>query len=163
MVLMNTVSARVQAWSGLVLSTIIALTAISAFLTHPSPKALRTINDAAQLNITSVQPVYGRSTWHLDRAVQEYLEVQWSYAGDFAARTAASKPHSLWTWNTKQIYISLVVEWDSPLTSSATGKGRVKNEAVVWDRIIRRKQDARLAFEEMGNKYGVRELTKKWG
>lgn len=164
MVLMNTLSSRFQAWSGLVLSTLILLTAVIAFLTHPSPTSLSSHNTAANLNITSLQPVYGRSTWHLDKSLQEYLEVEWSLQTDLTNRLLPNgKKNSLWTWNTKQLYLSLVVQWDSPITSTSTGKGTVKNEAVLWDSIVRRREDASLlnVFAE-GNKYGVRELTRKW-
>lgn len=165
MVLMNTLSSRFQAWSGLVLSTLIILTSLVAFLTHPSPTSLSSHNHAASLNITSLQPVYGRSTWHLDKSLQEYLEVEWTLQSDLTQRLLPNgKKHSLWTWNTKQLYLSLVVQWDSPITSASTGKGGVKNEAVVWDQIVRRQEDARtLSVVAEGNKYGIRELTRKWG
>ncbi|CAO1623310.1 unnamed protein product [Sympodiomycopsis kandeliae] len=151
MVLMNTLSNRAQAWSGLVLSTLLVLTTVLSFLLYPSPSILTKTNPQSNLTITSITPTLAKSTWHLDRTLQEYLEINWDYSTDLT-----SKSYSLWNWNTKQIYLSLVVSWN--------GVKNEKNEAVLWDKIIRRKQDAQnINLIDQGNKYGVRELSKKWG
>lgn len=39
---------------------------------------------------------------------------------------------------------------------------QVKNEIVVWDRIVRRKEDAQIHIEDGKNKYAFRELSKSF-
>ncbi|EJT99215.1 signal peptidase subunit [Dacryopinax primogenitus] len=79
----------------------------------------------------------------------------------------------LFTWNTKQLFVYLVVDYlDGPnttLPSSSTGAGeglvyskRPGNEIVVWDRIVTREREARLRIEAGKTKYTLRAVGKKF-
>ena len=39
---------------------------------------------------------------------------------------------------------------------------QVKNEVVIWDRILRSKQDAHVALNSARNKYGFREVGRSF-
>lgn len=56
----------------------------------------------------------------------------------------------LFNWNTKQLFVYLQAEY-----SDAQG---VKNEVVIWDKIIRTKEDANLSLNGR-NKYVFRNLA----
>jgi hypothetical protein len=56
---------------------------------------------------------------------EEYAHIRFSLDADFS---------SLFTWNTKQIFVFVTAEWPSN-TTNTPGKGEM-NEAVVWDTII---------------------------
>lgn len=172
MTLMNTTLNRVQALFGLALSTLLFLCSFIAFLTHPSPLALSTPTTtgpgAVNLTVHNVQTLLGSNRWHADRAVQEFIEINWSLSPlDLVAGHLESSPSSgsvnakqtrhanLWNWNTKQIFLSLNAEWSS--------KRHNKNEAVVWDRIITTRDEAmQIEMSNQGNKYGWREVSKDW-
>ncbi|KZO98637.1 signal peptidase complex subunit 3 [Calocera viscosa TUFC12733] len=80
---------------------------------------------------------------------------------------------SLWTWNTKQVFAYLVVDYhDAPnSTLSANEPGadgaivegrKAENSIVAWDRIIRRQRDGRLRIEGGRNKYPLKAVGKKF-
>lgn len=56
----------------------------------------------------------------------------------------------LFNWNTKQLFLYLQAEYND-------AKG-TKNEVVIWDRIVRNKEDANLAIQGR-NKYAFRNLA----
>jgi len=57
----------------------------------------------------------------------------------------------LFHWNTKQLFLYLEAEY--------TNTQGVKNEVVIWDRIVRRKEDAVINVAGGKNKYMFRELS----
>ncbi|KAJ3993735.1 signal peptidase subunit [Lentinula boryana] len=56
----------------------------------------------------------------------------------------------LFTWNTKQLFLSLEAEYEN-----AQG---VNNTIVLWDRIVRRPEDARVNVIGAKNKYAFKEI-----
>ncbi|KZS97496.1 signal peptidase 22 kDa subunit [Sistotremastrum niveocremeum HHB9708] len=60
---------------------------------------------------------------------------------------------SLFHWNTKQVFLYLTAEY-----TNAQG---TQNEAVFWDRIVRRKEDANIHIAG-GNKYFLKDLTRSF-
>ena len=52
---------------------------------------------------------------------------------------------SCFSWNTKQIFLSIVAEYESPFAS--------RSEVSVWDRIVERKESALLHIPVVRNKY----------
>lgn len=56
----------------------------------------------------------------------------------------------LFNWNTKQLFVSLEAEYENT-------QG-VKNEIVIWDRIVRSKEDAKIKVVGK-NKYTFREIS----
>lgn len=182
----QTTLARLQTISGLALTTLLVLTSALAFLTYPSPSVLSTPNPQAALNVSGVQVLLGRNRWHMDRRQQEFLEVRFDGGVDLTGKTdlasflpgslsgmsgsqsesqrgkGKSVGRSLWNWNTKQVFLWLEVEWRDHAKGDAQrqGEGRL-NRAVVWDRIVRRREDARVVLNGR-NKYGVRVDGGKW-
>ncbi|PWN18045.1 hypothetical protein BCV69DRAFT_285340 [Microstroma glucosiphilum] len=183
----QTTLARLQTISGLALTTLLVLTSALAFLTYPSPSVLSNPNPHAALNVSGVEVLLGRNRWHMDRRQQEFLEVRFEGGVDLTGKTdlasflpeslsgghqdatrdqtqGKSAGRSLWNWNTKQVFLWLEVEWrDYPKEveqGQGVGEGRL-NRAVVWDRIVRRREDARVVLNGR-NKYGVRAEGGKW-
>lgn len=185
---MNTSLNRAQAWSGLLLSTLLFLSAAVAFLTYPSPSLLSSpVNPPANLTVYNLRTVLGRNRWHPDRRTQEFLEFDFDFESDLLGSKAAAlgngagnpRRGTVWNkWNTKQVFLSLVAEWQGPPTKpdqngkrsfsssdqSETGSGLAKktsNQAVLWDRIVRRPEDANVIVRSR-NKYGLRTVDGKW-
>lgn len=92
--------------------------------------------------LTSHFRVRARATWHSDRRLQDYLKVQFSAELDL---------RPLFTWNTKQIFLSLSAHYASRASED--------NRIVIWDRIIRRKEDSRIFIEDAVNRYAFREVS----
>ena len=77
----------------------------------------------------------------------------------------------LFNWNTKQVFLYLEAEYDNvkgvrrqPFIHSLTTPNldlQVKNEVVIWDRIIRRKEDAFIKFVGK-NKYMFRDMSNSF-
>ncbi|KIY46784.1 signal peptidase 22 kDa subunit [Fistulina hepatica ATCC 64428] len=106
--------------------------ALSSFLFTAEPKG-----DLAILSVKTY-PAKARR-WH--KANQELTFVNFNITGDLSP---------LFHWNTKQLFLYLQAEY-----GTATG---VKNEVVIWDRIVRSKEKAVL--DVVGkNKYPFRELS----
>ncbi|KAL6939464.1 hypothetical protein ACO0RG_003303 [Hanseniaspora osmophila] len=59
---------------------------------------------------------------------------------------------SLWTWNTKQVFVYLTGEYQDS-TGSKIGKSTGK--VTFWDKIITQKEDAVLDMENIVSKYSV--------
>ncbi|RMJ03698.1 hypothetical protein BHE90_008614 [Fusarium euwallaceae] len=67
---------------------------------------------------TNVQVVKGRPHYYSSKK-EEYAIIKFSLEADFS---------SLFTWNTKQLFVYVTAEWPGP--------GNATNEAVIWDSII---------------------------
>ncbi|QRV94342.1 SPC22 domain-containing protein [Ceratobasidium sp. AG-Ba] len=55
----------------------------------------------------------------------------------------------LFTWNTKQLFVYIIADY--------TNEKGISNEVVLWDRIVRRKRDARLNLESARGRYALRD------
>ncbi|KAJ2916629.1 hypothetical protein MD484_g3789, partial [Candolleomyces efflorescens] len=92
------------------------------------------------LAVASVQ-VYSGNTRRYATKRQDLTFVDFNITADFSP---------LFNWNTKQIFLYLQAEYNSTVG--------VKNEVVIWDRIIRRKEEANVNFVGK-NKYNFRDLS----
>jgi len=88
---------------------IAALIACSDLLAPRTPKANVLVKD--------VQVVRGRPHYYSTKK-EEYAHIRFSLSADFS---------SLFTWNTKQVFVYVSATWPSSNTT---------NEAVIWDTII---------------------------
>ncbi|KAI0598026.1 signal peptidase subunit-domain-containing protein [Biscogniauxia sp. FL1348] len=76
------------------------------------------------LETTSVQVVKGRPHYYSTKK-EEYAIIKFSLEADLS---------SLFTWNTKQVFVYVTAEWPSS-SAGATADG-ANNTAVIWDSII---------------------------
>ncbi|KAK6065714.1 signal peptidase subunit family protein [Seiridium cupressi] len=75
---------------------------------------------SATIKTTNVQVVQGRPHYYSPKK-EEYAIIKFSMDADLS---------SLFTWNTKQLFVYVTAEWDSPSSQNQT------NSAVIWDSII---------------------------
>ncbi|CCA71011.1 related to SPC3-signal peptidase subunit [Serendipita indica DSM 11827] len=68
------------------------------------------------------------------------------------ATTTITDLRPLFHWNTKQVFLYLCAEY-----TNGKGGSQLDNEVVIWDRIVRRRQDARIRIENGQNKYYFKE------
>lgn len=136
---MHSTLSRLNAVSALATTIVLALVVLidfSRFGTHtPTGKVV----------INELSVVRAKAAWHMDRNIQDFVEVDFSIDADFAP---------LFDWNTKQVFVSLAAQYDS--------KKHTRNEVVIWDRILRSKQDAHVALDTVRNKYGFREVGRSF-
>ncbi|ETS80534.1 hypothetical protein PFICI_08063 [Pestalotiopsis fici W106-1] len=75
---------------------------------------------SAGIKTTNVQVVKGRPHYYSTKK-EEYAIIKFSLDADLS---------SLFTWNTKQLFVYVTAEWTSPKGNNQT------NSAVIWDTII---------------------------
>ncbi|KAF8507470.1 signal peptidase 22kDa subunit [Hysterangium stoloniferum] len=111
----------------------IALSSLAIQATRPTPEGV--------LEIKPLKVFKGQAE-HFRHKKEEFAFYQFDYEGDLT---------SLFDWNTKQLFVYLTAEY-----VNAQG---VKNDVVIWDRIVRRKKDAKLRIRKAKNKYRFKELS----
>jgi len=97
--------------------------------------------EKASLKINSLNVVNGRSAY--ERREQPFASVRFDLKVDL---------QPLFNWNTKQVFVYFVAEY-------STGN-YPENQVVLWDRIIRRRSDARINIADAKNKYAFTEITE---
>ncbi|EAU85515.2 hypothetical protein CC1G_06416 [Coprinopsis cinerea okayama7 len=133
---MHSIWARINNTSALLSSCMMALLAaiaVSSLLFTAQPTG-------GNVNIASIQ-VYPGQTRRYATKRQDLAFVDFNITADLTP---------LFNWNTKQIFLYLQAEYN-------TRKG-VKNEVVIWDRIVRSKDQAKVNVVGK-NKYNFRELS----
>lgn len=93
-----------------------ALIAATDFLAPRAPSGF--------LKTTNVQVVKGRPHYYSSKK-EEYAIIKFSMDADLS---------SLFTWNTKQVFVYVTAEW--PAASASSGAANATNQAVIWDSII---------------------------
>ncbi|KAM6504226.1 Signal peptidase 22kDa subunit [Amanita muscaria] len=111
---------------------LLAAIALSSFLFTPIPTGV--------VDITSLK-VYNVNARRYRNRKQEVALVNFNLTADL---------NSLFHWNTKQVFVYLEAKYEN--TQGAN------NTVVIWDRIVRRKEDAYINFAGK-NKYMFRELS----
>ncbi|PWN47615.1 signal peptidase 22 kDa subunit [Violaceomyces palustris] len=136
---MHSTVQRFNAVTALATSVILCLLAMVGFTSFPihKPNANVLVND--------IKVISGRAQWHMDRRTQDFLETRFDVDVDLS---------SLFNWNTKQVFVYLSAEYDS--------KDHELNQAVIWDRIVRRKEDAHVVIKDQTHKYGLRSVNKSF-
>ncbi|ETW81129.1 hypothetical protein HETIRDRAFT_440637 [Heterobasidion irregulare TC 32-1] len=105
--------------------------------------SLFTADPKGTLNISSVQ-VFPGQTRRIPGRTQDFAFVNFNLTADLTP---------LFNWNTKQLFLYVGAEYTN-------AKG-VKNEVVIWDRIVRRKEDAYIQVQGK-NKYPFRDPSEKF-
>ncbi|KIM33770.1 hypothetical protein M408DRAFT_325375 [Serendipita vermifera MAFF 305830] len=113
------------------LLALLAAISLSSYLLATSP--------SGALDVSPVQ-ISMRQTTPWSQKKEESAFFEFSFDADL---------RSLFHWNTKQVFLYLTAEY--------TNRHGLNNEVVIWDRIVRRKQDARVRIENGQNKYYFKE------
>jgi len=132
---MHSIVSRVNNVSAFMSSCIMALLAaitLTTFLFNANPQG--------DLTISSIKVTSSNARRYPNRK-QDLAFVNFNITADLTP---------LFNWNTKQLFLYLEAEYDNV-------KG-VKNEVVIWDRIVRRKEDAFIKFVGK-NKYMFRDMS----
>ncbi|KZT29087.1 signal peptidase 22 kDa subunit [Neolentinus lepideus HHB14362 ss-1] len=113
----------------------LAAIALSSFVLIATPKG--------ELSLASIK-VFPGSSRRLPNVKQDFAFVNFNLSADLTP---------LFHWNTKQLFLYLQAEY-------VDSKG-VPNDVVIWDSIVRRKEDA--VINVMGrNKYVFRDLSRSF-
>jgi len=106
--------------------------ALSSLLFNADPKGT--------LEVTSLQVSPGKARRYNNKN-QDFAFVQFNVTADLSP---------LFNWNTKQLFLYVAAEY-------LNDQG-VRNEVVIWDKIVQRKEDANISLHGR-NKYVFRELS----
>ncbi|KAF9227111.1 signal peptidase 22 kDa subunit [Gyrodon lividus] len=135
---MHSIYARVNGISALWSTCLVALLAaiaLSSFAFTADPKG--------NVDLVSLK-VYSGKTKRYPYKQEEYGFVRLNITADL---------RPLFNWNTKQLFVYLEAEY--------TNVQGVNNSVVLWDRIVRRKEDANI-IQSPKNKYKFRELSRSF-
>ena len=78
------------------------------------------------LIVSLVPSVRGRPHYYSSKK-EEYAIIKFSLDADLS---------SLFTWNTKQVFVYVTAEWPAAGGSSSSSATNATNQAVIWDSII---------------------------
>ncbi|PAV15083.1 signal peptidase [Pyrrhoderma noxium] len=107
---------------------------VSSFFFSADPKGVLSISN---VNVHPSQNTHYRQRNH------EYGFARFNVSADLT---------SLFNWNTKQLFVYVQAEY-----TSADG---TQNEIVIWDRIVRRKEDAFIKVSNGRPKYPLRDMAR---
>ncbi|PSR80588.1 signal peptidase subunit-domain-containing protein [Coniella lustricola] len=96
------------------------------------------------LKTTNLQVVKGRPHYYSTKK-EEYASIKFNLEADLS---------SLFTWNTKQVFVYVTAEWGGDGHDATTSAANVTNQAVIWDSII-----TAPSSDHLGN-YGPATLKK---
>ncbi|KAK0635197.1 signal peptidase subunit-domain-containing protein [Bombardia bombarda] len=102
-----------------VVFVVASLIAVSDLLTPRAPAV-------GTLKTTNVQVVRGRPHYYSSKK-EEYAVIKFSLDADLS---------SLFTWNTKQVFVYVTAEWPATPAVTGTPSNTTLNQAVIWDTII---------------------------
>jgi hypothetical protein len=117
---MHNTLTRVQNAFGFFTSCAFAIAALIAVLSIV-PLPASTSSPSASISVRNVQVVKGRPHYYSPKR-EEYANIRFDLDADLS---------SLFTWNTKQLFVYVMASYPS---SSTTGTG--SSDAVIWDTII---------------------------
>ncbi|KAJ1024513.1 hypothetical protein NDA13_004444 [Ustilago tritici] len=143
---MHSTLSRLNAVSALSTTIVLTLVVFIDLFSFPSASPFTPrYQPSGNLTINQLDVVRGKAAWHMDRNIQDFIEVNFNIDADFSP---------LFDWNTKQVFVSLAAHYDSTK--------HIKNQVVIWDRILRSKQDANVAVKGGRNQYGLREVGRSF-
>ncbi|EIW83499.1 signal peptidase 22 kDa subunit [Coniophora puteana RWD-64-598 SS2] len=135
---MHSIYARINGLTALLSTCVMVLLgtiALSSLIYTADPKG--------ELSINSIRVHPGKERRY-PRRTREFAFVNFNVTADLTP---------LFNWNTKQLFLYLEAEYENV-------KG-VKNDVVIWDRIVRRKEDAVINVQGK-NKYKFKDLAKSF-
>ncbi|SCV73234.1 BQ2448_7159 [Microbotryum intermedium] len=96
----------------------------------------------ASLRPSHINVVFGRSGYERNPRAREFAFVKYDLVADLSP---------LFNWNTKQVFVYLVAEYDTYEYPN--------NSVVLWDRIVRNKKYATINLSNGKQKYEFKEIT----
>ncbi|KAI1423015.1 signal peptidase subunit [Xylaria sp. FL1777] len=111
---------RIQSVFGFFTTVAFVVGAIIAASDFTAPRT-----PSATVKPTNVQVVKGRPHYYSSKK-EEYAIIKFSLDADLS---------SLFTWNTKQLFVYVTAEWPAPPTGVSDTTNQT-NKAVIWDTII---------------------------
>ncbi|CAG8563317.1 9903_t:CDS:2, partial [Paraglomus occultum] len=104
--------------------------------------------------VAIITPFFSSSDPKTEVHVKEIAVWTYDYGGSisefaFVTMDLEADLTSLFDWNTKQLYVSIVAEYGSDNM----------NQIVLWDDIIRSKRDAQVVLHQIKNKYMFNDIT----
>ncbi|KAI0005189.1 signal peptidase 22 kDa subunit [Xylariaceae sp. FL0662B] len=109
---------RLQNVFGFFTTVVFVVAAIIAASDFTAPRT-----PSAAIKTTNVQVVKGRPHYYSTKK-EEYAIIKFSLDADLS---------SLFTWNTKQLFVYVTAEWPAPPAGDSMNQ---TNKAVIWDSII---------------------------
>lgn len=97
---------------------------VAAFIAATDLLAPRT--PSGTIRPTNTQVVKGRPHYYSTKR-EEYAIIKFSLDADLS---------SLFTWNTKQVFVYVTAEWPAAAAAAGSENANVTNQAVIWDQII---------------------------
>ncbi|KAI8092663.1 signal peptidase 22kDa subunit [Halteromyces radiatus] len=136
---LNVVASFAMTSLGCVLAVIAA---ISAFTSYGMPTGALKVDPNTFRVVTRR---YGPDHYDYRNSKSEFARLAFDLDADFTP---------LFNWNTKQIFVSVVAEYES--------KTHNRNKIVLWDRIITDRNNANLQLRNIPNKYALIDVSRKW-
>lgn len=103
---MHSTFSRLNAVTALATTVILVLVVLIDFSSH-NPKSSASLPNASksgQVTVNQLQVVRGKAAWHMDRNIQDFVQVSFDIDADFTG---------LFNWNTKQVFVSLAAQYDT--------------------------------------------------
>ncbi|RUS27006.1 signal peptidase subunit-domain-containing protein [Jimgerdemannia flammicorona] len=161
---MHNLQQRANAVSAFAISVLFSLLAAVALLSYvmppPEPTAdvavtelrvrreylvLTLFSPPVRAGLYSVTGRYGPDYFDYGKKTNEFAFLAFDLDADLTP---------LFDWNTKQVFVCLVAEYES--------KTHNHNQVVVWDTIIEDKENAVLEFQGERNTYALIDVSTKW-
>jgi len=95
---MHSTLSRLNAVSALATTIVLVLVILIDFTSFTSH------SPSGSIVINQLQVVRGKAAWHMDRNIQDFVQVDFNVDADFSP---------LFDWNTKQVFVSLAAQYDS--------------------------------------------------
>lgn len=132
---MHSIYARINNVSAMLSTALMCLLGAIALSTFAF-----TADPNGSVQITSIQVFPGNARRYINKN-QEFAFLHFNVTADLTP---------LFNWNTKQLFLYLGAEY--------TNEQGARNDVVIWDRIVRREEDANISITGR-NKYVFRELS----
>ncbi|CAL1705929.1 unnamed protein product [Somion occarium] len=132
---MHTIYSRINNTSALLSTCLMCLVgaiAVSSYFMTTDPRGT--------IGVASIQVFPGNARRYVNKQ-QDFAFLHFNVSADLTP---------LFNWNTKQLFLYVSAEYTNP-------QG-IRNDVVIWDKIVRRKEDANITITSR-NKYTFRELS----
>ncbi|KAG8979701.1 hypothetical protein FRB90_008000 [Tulasnella sp. 427] len=129
------------------LFTLAALITATTFILQPTSEAV------SQGSLLSVEhgSIKSRRTGYYGK-LHDTVDLNFNVTADLSP---------IFHWNTKQLFVYITADYEHN-SEAKGGRKIIDNTVVIWDRIIRDKESARLNLLNQRPKYPLRDYSKSW-